>query len=626
MWRRKTEGTQDTSAPWRARTAFFQRILDRYQPSEPVVLLLTALAVGVGAGLGAIAFRWLIGVMTYISFTWLPDRLSGLGRTYLLVAPTTGGLLVGWLTYRFAREAKGHGVPEVMEAVALRGGRIRPRVTVIKALASSICIGSGGSVGREGPIVQIGSALGSMLGQILRLGDDRIRSLVGCGAAGGIAATFNAPIAGAMFALEVILGEFGVGHFAPVVLASVTANVVAGLYFGNVRAFGVPPYAIRSLWEFAFYAALGIATAGVAVLYTRLIYGLEDRFDGLRQVPEWVRPALGGLCLGIVALVYGVVPGLGYGRVPHIFGVGYETMERGLLNQLGLSLMLALVLLKLVGTGLTLGSGGSGGVFAPSLFIGAMLGGSWGLLCQRLFPEYVAPSGAYALVGMAAVFAGAAHAPITAILILFEMSGDYRIVLPLMLTVVISTFLARRWLGGESIYTLKLTRRGVRLASGRDIDIMAGVRVEEVMTRDVYTVPADLTLDDLGNRFRATSHHGFPVVDGENGLVGIVSIQDLKRALDNGASPETRVRDIATRDLLVAYPDETMATALERLGVRGVGRLPVVSRREPSRLLGTIRRDDIVQAYRIALARRRPTSGGRAHVAGRALPSHSSSS
>jgi CIC family chloride channel protein len=602
----ETGGVQDP-APWRASTGILPRILDRYQPSEAVVLLLTALAVGVAAGLGAIAFRWLIDIVTYASFTWLPRMLSGLGGTYLVIAPATGGLLVGWLTYRYAREAKGHGVPEVMAAVALRGGRIRPRVTVIKALASSICIGSGGSVGREGPIVQIGSALGSSLGQLLRLGDDRIRSLVACGAAGGIAATFNAPIAGAMFALEVILGEFGVGHFAPVVLASVTANVVGGLYFGNVGAFAVPPYAIRSLWEFVFYAILGVAAAGVAVLYTRLIYGLEDWFDDLGSVPEWVRPAVGGACLGTLALLYGLVPGLGYGRVPHIFGVGYETMERGLLNQLGLGLMLALVLLKLVGTGLTLGSGGSGGVFAPSLFIGAMLGGSWGLILQTFFPQHVAPSGAYALVGMAAVFAGAAHAPITAILILFEMSGDYHMILPLMLTVVISTFLARHWLGGESIYTLKLTRRGVRLTSGRDVDIMGAVRVEEAMTREVHTVPADLTLDDLSERFRVTQHHGFPVVDGQNRLAGIVSIQDLKRALENGASSESRVRDIATTDLLVAYPDETMATALERLGARGVGRLPVVSRQEPSRLLGAIRRDDIVRAYQIALARRQST-------------------
>jgi CIC family chloride channel protein len=608
MQETRTEAVLDT-APWQARTGILQRILDRYQPPEALVLLLTALAVGVGAGLGAIAFRWLIDLVTYVSFTWLPRVLSSLGGTYLVIAPATGGLLVGWLTYRYAREAKGHGVPEVMAAVALRGGRIRPRVAVIKALASSICIGSGGSVGREGPIVQIGSALGSSLGQLLRLGDDRIRSLVACGAAGGIAATFNAPIAGAMFALEVILGEFGVGNFAPVVVASVTANVIGGLYFGNVGAFAVPSYAIRSLWEFVFYAILGVAAAGVAVLYTRLIYGFEDWFDDLGQVPEWMRPAVGGVCLGTLALLYGLVPGLGYGRVPHIFGVGYETMERGLLNQLGLGLMLALVLLKLVGTGLTLGSGGSGGVFAPSLFIGAMLGGSWGLILRTFFPEHVAPSGAYALVGMAAVFAGAAHAPITAILILFEMSGDYRMILPLMLTVVISTFLARHWLGGESIYTLKLTRRGVRLASGRDVDIMDAVRVEEAMTREVHTVPADLALDDLSERFRVTQHHGFPVVDGRNRLIGIVSIQDLKRALENGASSETRVRDIATTDPLVAYPDETMATALERLGARGVGRLPVVSRQEPSRLVGAIRRDDIVRAYQIALARRQPMRG-----------------
>ena len=606
---------QRTTAPgrWRPAVVSLSWLLDRYQPPEPAVLLLTALVVGIGAGLGAVGFRWLIDAVTWLFFTWLPAVSGGLGPVHILVVPALGGVVVGVLTYRYAREAKGHGVPEVMEAVALRGGRIRPVVVIVKALASSVCIGSGGSVGREGPIVQIGSALGSTLGQMLRLSDDRVRGLVACGAAGGIAATFNAPIAGSMFALEIILGEVGVGNFAPVVLASVTANVIAGLVFGDTRAFAVPAYSISSLWEFGLYGALSVVAAAVAVLYTRLLYRMEDWFAELRRLPEWLLPCAGGLALGTLAVLYALVPGLGYEGIPHVYGVGYEVIEGGLLGELSLGLMMALVALKLIATALTLGSGGSGGVFAPGLFIGAMLGGSLGVVAGQLFPGVAAPPGAYALVGMAAVFAGASQAPITAIIILFEMTGDYRIILPLMLTVVVTTFLSRHWLGGESIYTVKLTRRGVRLAAGRAVDVMDSVRVEEAMTRDVQTVPSDLTLAELAERFRAAQHRGFPVVEDASRLVGIVTVQDLKRALEAHMPTDTPVRDIATTDLLVAYPDETMAVALERLSVRGVGRLPVVSREDPRRLLGSVRREDIVRAYNLALARRQRSAERRAN-------------
>ena len=597
---------------WKRLITGVPKLLDRYQPSESLVLMITSLAVGIGAGLGAIVFRWLIGLVTHLSFTWLPLVFSslpdGLGwlrnHIHVMIAPAVGGLLVGWLVFRYAREAKGHGVPEVMEAVALRGGRIRPIVVVIKSLASSLCIGSGGSVGREGPIVQIGSALGSTMGQLLDLSDERIRNLVACGAAGGIAATFNAPIAGVFFALEVILSDFSVANFGPVVLASVMASVVGRVAFGDMPAFAVPAYSIRSLWEFLFYALLGVVAALVGVVYTRLIYWAEDRFDSWKSMPEWARPAIGGAILGLLALLYGQLPGLSYERVPHIFGVGYETIEAGLLGKSAFGVMLALMVLKLIATALTLGSGGSGGVFAPSLFIGSMLGGAWGLALNGLLPDITAPAGAYALVGMGAVFAAATHAPITGVIILFEMTGDYRIILPLMLAIVISTLLGRHLLGGESIYTLKLSRRGVRLSAGRDVDIMEGVQVEEAMTRQMDTVHVDMTLSELQAEFDRTLHHGFPVLDDAGRLYGVVTVQDLKRALERGAPLDTRVRDIATTDVMVAYPDEPMAAALQRLSVRGVGRLPVVAREDPTRLLGMVRRMDIIRAYNLALTRR----------------------
>jgi CIC family chloride channel protein len=581
--------------------------LDRHQPPETVVLMGTALLTGLGAGLGAVVFRWLIGAMHDLLFETLPGALPFLGDWVLVVAPAVGGLIVGPLIYFFAREAKGHGVPEVMEAVALRGGRIRPIVVVIKSLASSLSIGSGGSVGREGPIVQIGSALGSTLGQMLRMSDERIRNLVACGAAGGIAATFNAPIAGVIFALEIIVGEFSVRYFSTVVIASVTSSVVGRIAFGNVPAFAVPAYLLASPWELLLYALMGILAALVAVAFTRILYLFEDLFDGWKGIPEYLKAPIGGALLGLGGLFFFRLNQTSGLQVPGdpvaFFGVGYDAMEWALLGQGTVLLLLALAVVKILSTSMTIGSGGSGGVFAPSLFIGAMMGGAFGHAANNLFPALTVAPGAYALVGMAAVFAGASRAPITSILILFEMTDDYRIILPLMLATVISTILAE-YLSRESIYTLKLLRRGVRLEQGRDIDVMQGVMVGEAMTTQVDTVRADLPLDDLGLAFAESHHHGFPVLNEQGELFGIVTVQDLGRAAERGGLEGRTVRDIATRSVLTVYADEPMWLALKRLGTRDVGRLPVVDRHNPRRLLGLIRRSDIVRAYRVGIGRR----------------------
>jgi len=582
-------------------------LLDRIKLPPEMVMVLTALVVGLGTGVGAVAFRYLIRLVGWVGYNWFPQVTPGWGRAYVLLIPAVGGLLVGLLVYFFAPEAKGHGVPEVMEAVALRGGRIRPVVALIKSLASSLCIGSGGSVGREGPIVQIGSALGSSVGQLLRLSDERVRNLVACGAAGGIAATFNAPIAGVIFALEIILGEFNVRYFSTVVISSVTASVIGRAVFGDFPAFRIPmEYGVNSLWEYGIYAALGGVAALAGAVFVRLLYWSEDQFERWERVPPWVRPAVGGVMLGGLALAYPPLTGVTWERVPQIYNVGYEVIEAVLGNQLGLGMVVALLGLKLIATSLTLGSGGSGGVFAPSLFMGAMLGAAFELGVNSLWPGIAAPPGAYALVGMGAVFAAAAHAPLTAILILFELTGDYRIILPLMLTVVVATLFAQRMLHGESIYTLKLTRRGIRLQRGRDVDILESVTVAEVMRREVDTVSADLTLPELSEVFSRTRHHGLPVLDRHGKLWGIVTIADLDRAVLRNMPRRTTVSQIGTprQNLVVAYPDETMGQVLTRMGRRGLGRMPVVSREDPAHLLGSIRRPDIIRAYNLALSRR----------------------
>ena len=568
----------------------------------------TALIVGIGTGLGAVAFRFLIRGVEWIGYDWFPSITQQWGKAYVVIIPAIGGLIVGPLIYFFAREAKGHGVPEVMAAVALKGGRIRPVVAVVKSLASSITIGSGGSVGREGPIVQIGSALGSSLGQKLGLSDDRIRNLVACGAAGGIAATFNAPIAGVVFALEIILGEFSVRYFSSVVVSAVTASVIGRAVFGDVPAFNIPfEYGISSIWEFAFYPILGVAAALVGVAFVRLLYWSEDVFEKWKAVPEWLQPMIGGILLGGIALAYPIITGISWERMPQIYNVGYDVIESALASQLTLGVVLVLLFLKMVATSLTLGSGGSGGVFAPGLFMGAMFGVAFEITVSNIFPGIAAPAGAYALVGMGAVFAATAHAPLTAVLILFELTGDYQIMLPLMLTVVIATLVSQKLLKGESIYSLKLTRRGVHLQRGRDVDVLQGVLVDEVMTHDLNTITKDMNLKELTEVLNRTRRHGLAVLDRQGKLWGIVTVSDLERSINNGFPlSTTTVEKIATpsEKLWITYPDENIGEALNKMSRNGFGRLPVVSRDDPKHLIGLVQRRDVIEAYNLALTKR----------------------
>lgn len=591
-------------------SSYLSNFLDRWRPPQDMFFLGTALAVGLATGLGAVLFRYLINAIAWVGYVWVPNLTQGLGRAYVIFVPALGGLIVGLLVFYFAREAKGHGVPEVMEAVALHGGRIRPRVALIKSLASSFTIGSGGSAGREGPIVQIGSAIGSTLGQLLNLSDDRISNLVACGAAAGIAATFNAPIAGVIFALEIILRRFTVRHFSSVVISAVAASVVGRVAFGDVAAFAIPfEYGVSSLWEFLLYPVLGVLAAIVGVLFTRLLYASEDLFEGWRRPPEWVKPAIGGALLGLLALGYPLIrltQPVTWQSVPQIFNVGYEIIEGALANNILFGAAFLLLSAKIIATCLTLGSGGSGGVFAPSLFMGAMLGVAFEQFVSRYLPGIVGPPGAYALVGMGAVFAAAGHAPITAVLILFELTGDYRIILPLMLTVVVATLISQRMLRGESIYTLKLSRRGLRLSRGRERDILQGVLVREVMTRDVASVKSSISIREISEKFSLTHSRSQLLMDDDDKLVGLITISDIDRAVEENVPLDANVHSIATlwQQLLVAYPDESVGEALARMGTRGIGQLPVVSRSEDHHVLGLISRIGITKAYSLALSRR----------------------
>jgi len=567
-----------------------ESLLQSFRSSEFAFGTTLAVIVGVVAGLGAVAFRWLINFFGELFFTRGAEVLSLLGQYYVILLPIIGGIAIGFLIhFSGARETKGHGVPEVMEAVTNYGGRIRARVAAVKILASSICIGSGGSVGREGPIVQIGSTIGSILGQRLHLPQEWIKTLVACGAASGISATFNAPIAGVFFAHEVILGRIFTRHFGFVVISSVVASVVAHAFLGDLQSFSIPTYTLNSYWELALYFVLGAACALIAIIFIRTLYKTEDIFDNLK-IPEYVKPALGGIAIGLIGLYN-----------PYLFGVGYDGVEQALLGKIGLITLVALLLLKILATSFTLGSGGSGGVFAPSLFMGAMFGGFFGDLANRFLPGIVAPSGAYALVGMAAVFSAATRAPITAIIILFEMTRDYAIILPLMLAVVISTLIAHR-LSHENIYTLKLRRRGIYSRPQEEIDLLERVSVEEVMTRNFPTVLPEMTIAQIASKFSKSTHHGFPVVDKEGKLKGMITLADIEAQMSASIKKLT-VADIATTSLITAYPDESLHDVVHRLGSIEVGRIPVVDRKTPSKLVGVLRRYDIVKAYSKAMSK-----------------------
>ncbi len=599
------------SQPWMRRwSRRLSRILDRYQPSETTLLLLMAITIGLVTGFAAVIFIELIDWITDFSFGTVPQLAEGLGRWWLVIIPIVGSLISGPIIAFFASEAKGHGVPEVMQAMVLNGGRIRPRVAVAKIAASSVCIGTGGSAGREGPIVQVGSTFGSTLGQLFRMSDRRLRNLVSCGAAAGIAATFNAPIAGVAFAIEVLAGDLSISVVSNVVISAVTAAVVSQAFLGSAPAFMVPPYTFEHPIQILFYAALGLFSGLMGVLFIKVLYWMEDVFDNWERMPMWGRPAIGAALLGLTGLVYppvlvrlGIDPVLARAglpvirNIPHIFGAGFETIEAALNGPLPWIFLVSLLFLKLLGTSLTLGSGNSGGVFAPSLFMGAMLGGFFGLLMDILFPGLGINPGTYALAGMAAVFVGAARAPLTAILIAFEMSNDYKVILPLMASTIIALVVAHR-IHPESIYTLKLARRGLRLRFGRDVDVLDGVMVSEVMTKNPPTMNENETMAALQHYLMTTHHHGVMVLNDRDELVGVITLQDLERCLSEYENCRSlRIKDVMTKSLLVTYPDESIGDALHRMALRDIGRMPVVDRKNPRRLLGAVRRVDIARAY-----------------------------
>ncbi len=571
------------------RTIDLQRFRESY-----LFLTLLAVFVGLVSGIGAIFFRWLINFFINIFYGAGPRIFGFLGKGYYIVAPAIGGLIIGPIIYLAASETKGHGVPEIMEAVRTRGGRIRPRVALVKPLVSAICIGSGGSAGREGPIAQIGASAGSAIGQILGISPEKLRVLVACGAGAGIAATFNAPIAGIFFAMEVILAEFRTRSFIPAVVATVTSTSLARRFLGDYPALGPLNYSLRSYSELPLYLGLGVIAGLVGILEIDVLYRFEDFFEKLKAIPPYLIPALGGFILGIVGIF-----------LPHVLGVGYgENLLPPLTNalvavieeKLELKLMILLVFAKILATSITLGAGGSGGVFAPSLFIGGMLGGAYGYVMNLLFPNLTAGSSAYALAGMAALFSGVSRATLTSIIILFEMTRDYEIILPLLLSCVVSDAIVV--FSGRNIYLEKLIRKGVKAKPEKPPDVLDMTLIKEIMKKgdDLVTVTKEMKVKEVYELMEKKGFHGFPVLDEKGRLIGLVTHNEINDAMTSGLW-DISVEKIMIRDPLTLYPEETLREALMRIDIRRGSHFPVVDRKDKKKLVGFVAKTDIISAY-----------------------------
>jgi len=565
-------------------------LLERANMTEHTFMIIIAIIIGILGGFGGIAIRALIKLISDISFQGPDGLLQNIINTpwyLILLIPMIGGLLAGPLIYFFAPEAKGHGVPEVMQAILLKGGFIRARVAFVKVLASALSIGTGGSVGREGPIIQIGSSIGSTVGQFFRVPKKRLKTLVGCGAAAGIAAAFNAPIAGALFAVEIVLMDFTVAQFSPIVISSVMATVISRMFEGDFVAFLVPKYELATPYEIIFYFILGALSGVISYLFIKALYYSEDVFDNKIKFPEYLQPVLGGLILGIVALAY-----------PQIMGVGYESINLALKGDMLWYIAIILIFAKIFATSITLGSGGSGGIFAPSLFMGAMLGYFFGTVVHSYFPNITAPANAYALVAMGGLVAGTTRAPITAIIIVFEITSDYRIILPLMITCIISMIVSSK-LSRESIYTLKLVLRNINIKEGTDSNIIEGIPVDEVYSKNCDTINATDNFSRVINTVIKSKSPEYPVVDSNKKILGVLFLNDVKNYLyEKDILKNVLIaNDIAKTDFDIVTPDDSCSEALNKIGRFNQEGVPVVNNKKDKKIIGMLWRKDILDAY-----------------------------
>lgn len=562
-----------------SRPAFFQIIFP----------LLLALVIGVLAGFGALFFRWLIGLETALFWPNGADFLSSYQQApwYLrLIMPVLAGLMLGPLLAYVAPEIKGPGVPEVMAALAMRDGIIRHRVTVAKSLATATFIAAGCSLGREGPIVQIGSSIGSSLTQLFRLGPVHRRMAVACGAAAGIAATFHAPMAGTLFVVEILLFDLEIAFLANIVIAAVTGTVVAKSFGSGEAVFQVPAFVLDHSGELVLYGLLGLAAGLFSLLFMASVFAVSGFLEKIK-VPAWFSPTLGGGVVGVVGLF-----------CPQALSVGYETVNQALLGNVLLTAAAILLVAKLVATSACVGSGMSGGIFAPSLFLGAMLGLIFGNVAQLVWPEAQLAPLHYGLVGMGAVVAGTTLAPITAILTIFELTYNYEVVLPLMVACIPSIMVVRL-LHGYSIYETKLLMAGIRIVRGHDANRLRAMKVRNYLCRDFTPLADKSPFRKVVEEVLASPFPHFVVLDEDGLLVGVLTLRDVRAPLadPNYNGDTVQARDLMQSKVATVREDENLEDAFHLFASHHFSFLPVVAADNPRQVVGCLKKDDLLTAY-----------------------------
>ncbi|MBN2694950.1 chloride channel protein [bacterium] len=561
----------------------------RIKPNERLYLNFIAIGVGLLTGFGAVGVHHLVDFFSHL-FYGEGDPLVNFMKSpwwLLLLTPALAGLIVGPMIHIFAKEAKGHGVPEIMSAVLLRGGRIKLKVAIVKALASAISIGAGGSMGPEGPQAQIGATLSSVFSRFFIKKEEFIKILVAAGAGSGIAAAFNTPMAGALFAAEVILGDFSVAAFSPIILATVTATLVSQHFLGNNPFFVLPEFSFSTPWEFVMYGVLGVGAGFISLLFIWTLYFSEHFFDKKFKFPPYFKPVVGGLIVGGMGIFF-----------PYIMGIGFSTLKEVFLGNFSIAWLFLLLFLKLIATNITLGSGHSGGVFAPALFLGAVFGAAFGSISNMLFSFHI-PLGIWSVLGMAALISGTMQAPITAMLIIFEMSQNYTLLLPLMITAIIASLITML-IKKESIYTQKLALQGIDIRGSEKDDPLKMRVVEDFVQKEIDYFTIDCNLKGVVSKFIQSKQHIFPVVDNHDSkiLKGILSIDDLKYIFEEN-------NDLLSSQILIAGDlmsesdsiqfNDNLLTALDIFSKSNYSQLPVVDAKD--RLVGVVSEHKILAIY-----------------------------
>jgi CIC family chloride channel protein len=548
-----------------------------------------SVAIGILSAIGALLFRTLVEFFQFLF--WAPgnnflDQIARSPWYYILFIPVAGGLVAGPIISFFVPEAKGPGVPEIIKSVTRLHNFIRYRVTFLKALVTSLLLGSGASVGREGPIAQIGASVGSSIAQIFKIPAELHRICIASGTAAGIAATFNAPIAGTFFALEIILLDIEITYISHIMISSIVASVFSRIFWGQFPVFIVEPFQIFSQFELLLYFVLGVLAGVISIGFVKMIFFLQGIFERI-PIKEWLKPALGGLMLGGLALQY-----------PHIMGVGYETINWALAGTLGLKLAVILLFLKMLATSICIASGMSGGIFAPSLFLGGSLGAVVGLVTNMIFPQLVINPAYYALAGMGAVVSGTTLAPITAILTIFELTYDYHVILPLMVACITSSTIVRMFFG-YSVYEMKLLKQGINIVRGHDITVLRSLIAGDFMDKSFEALYESEPLLDVVDKMIASPYPHFVVLNHDGNLVGVISIRDIKSSLRNldDLKDFTIAADLMTKDVITISQEDSLEHAMYLFENYGISFLPVIHPLNPHKVRGILKKDALLHAY-----------------------------